>query len=257
MTETPIAVLGLGEAGSAFASDLLAAGAHVRAYDPAVKSPRGAVDCIDEAEAVSTAGLILSVNTARAALLAFQAAADHLACDAVWADMNTAEPSLKRHLSTLASTRGVAFADFAIMGAVPVGGLATPLLASGEGARRAATLLGTYGACVEVLDAPAGGAVERKLLRSVFYKGMSSAIVEALTAARAVGLEDWLWGNIAEELANSSEQSLHLIVSSTYRHAARRADEMAAATTMLTELGVEPDIAHAAEASLRRLSAET
>ena len=64
MTET-IAILGLGEAGSAFASDLLAAGAHVRAYDPEVKPPQGAVGCVDEADAVSTAGLILSVNTAR------------------------------------------------------------------------------------------------------------------------------------------------------------------------------------------------
>ena len=85
--------------------------------------------------------------------------------------MNTTEPSLKRRLSTLASTRGVAFADFAIMGAVPVRGLATPLLASGGGARRAAAVLGTYGACVDVLDAPAGAAVERKLLRSLSKPG--------------------------------------------------------------------------------------
>ena len=156
MTETPIAVLGLGEAGSAFASALIAAGAHVRAYDPVVKAPPGAVDCTDEADAVRTAGLVLSVNTARAAFAAFQAAAEHLASDAVWVDMNTTEPSLKQRLSTLASTRGVAFADFAIMAPVPVRGLATPLLASGQGARRAASVLGAYGACVEVLDAPAG-----------------------------------------------------------------------------------------------------
>lgn len=84
---------------------------------------------------------------------------------------------------------------------------------------------------------------------------MSAAVVEALAAARALGLEDWLRDNIAQELANSSEESLHTIVSGTYRHAARRADEMEAAAAMLTDLGVGPDIARAAEVSLRRLYA--
>jgi len=184
-----IAVLGLGEAGSAFASALVAAGGPVRGFDPITTVPPGVVNCLDEADAVSTAGLILSVNTARTAFSVFQAAADHVSVGAVWADMNTTEPTLKRRLSALASERGVVFADIAIMTSVPGRGLATPLLASGEGARRAAMLLGAYGACVEVLDEPAGAASQRKLLRSVFYKGMAAAVVEALAAARALGLD--------------------------------------------------------------------
>ena len=39
-----------------------------------------------------------------------------------------------------------------------------------------------------MLDGPAGLAAARKLLRSVFYKGMAASIVEALDAARAAGL---------------------------------------------------------------------
>jgi 3-hydroxyisobutyrate dehydrogenase-like beta-hydroxyacid dehydrogenase len=80
-------------------------------------------------------------------------------------------------------------------------------LASGEGARRAATVLGAYGASVEVLHEPAGAAAQRKLLRSVFYKGMAAAVVEALAAAHAVELEEWLWDNMAHELANAPEES--------------------------------------------------
>ena len=64
--QTTIAVLGLGEAGGAFAHDLIAAGATVRAFDPAVAAPDGAVACRSEAEAVDTADLVLSVNNARA-----------------------------------------------------------------------------------------------------------------------------------------------------------------------------------------------
>ena len=62
MGETTIAVLGLGEAGSAFASDLVTAGAIVRGYDPAVTPPAGVIECTDEADAVRTAELILSVD---------------------------------------------------------------------------------------------------------------------------------------------------------------------------------------------------
>jgi 3-hydroxyisobutyrate dehydrogenase-like beta-hydroxyacid dehydrogenase len=255
MTEAPIAVLGLGEAGSAIASDLVAAGGQVRGYDPVAIAPPGVLNCIDEADAVRTAGLILSVNNARVAVSVFEEPADNVVAGAVWADMNTTEPALKRRLSMLASQRGVVFADIAIMTSVPGRGLATPLLASGEGARRVATVLGAYGASVEVLDEPAGAAAQRKLIRRVFYKGMAAAVVEALAAAHAVGLEDLLWDNMAHELANSPAEALQRMVSGTHRHAARRADEMAAAARMLADLGVEPDIAHAAEVSLRHLAA--
>jgi 3-hydroxyisobutyrate dehydrogenase-like beta-hydroxyacid dehydrogenase len=255
VNETTIAVLGLGEAGGAFASDLVAAGAIVRGYDPVVTARHGVYDCTDEADAVRTAELILSVNSASAAVPAFVAAADHVRPGAVWADLNTAEPSLKRTLGALASARGVIFADVSIMAPVPGRGLATPLLGSGAGARVVARLLGRYGAAVTALDQPAGAAAERKLLRSVFYKGMSAAVVEALAAARVLGLEQWLRDNIAEELTNASPQSVDRIVSGTYRHAPRRADEMEAAAKMLAHLGVDHDIADASALLLRRLSA--
>ncbi len=62
---TTVAVLGLGEAGSLLAADLLAAGAAVRAYDPAVVgAPDGATRCADEADAARGADLVLSVNSA-------------------------------------------------------------------------------------------------------------------------------------------------------------------------------------------------
>ena len=40
----------------------------------------------------------------------------------------------------------------------------------------------------------------KKLLRSVFYKGMAAAVVEALEAARAAGYEQWLREHLAAEL---------------------------------------------------------
>ena len=67
-----IAVLGLGEAGSEIACDLLAAGAGVRGYDPAVAAGPGITGTRSEAEAARGADLVLSVNSAKAAVDAFR-----------------------------------------------------------------------------------------------------------------------------------------------------------------------------------------
>lgn len=255
MTETTIAVLGLGEAGAAFASDLAAAGAIVRGYDPFVEAPQGVINCVDEADAVKTAELILSVNSAAVALEVFDVAAGLVVPGAVWADLNTADPELKRTLDSRAKSLGITFSDVSIMAAVPGHGLGTPLLSSGAGAQDVATLLVRYGATVTVLRGPAGVAAERKLLRSVFYKGMSAAVVEALAAARMLGLDDWVTDVITEELTNSGPDSVDRIVTGTQKHAARRADEMAAAGKMLADLGVDHDIADASAAQLRKIMA--
>ena len=253
MNETTIAVLGLGEAGAAFANDLVAAGAIVRGYDPAVAAPAGVINCTDEADAVGNVALILSVNSAFAAMTALRAAAGNVSPGAVWADLNTADPSLERTLQSYAATHGIAFADISIMAPVPGRGLAVPMLGSGSGAPNVAELLGRYGATVGVLDGPAGAAAERKLLRSVFYKGMSAAVVEALAAAQVLGLDDWLRTVIAEELTNSGAHSVERIVTGTNKHAPRRADEMEAAGKMLADLGVDHDIADASAALLRKI----
>jgi 3-hydroxyisobutyrate dehydrogenase-like beta-hydroxyacid dehydrogenase len=128
------------------------------------------------------------------------------------------------------------------------------MLASGDGAADAARALRGYGANIDVLAGPAGLAATRKLLRSVFYKGMAASIVEALEAARAAGLEDWLTGHIAEDLAKQDATTLARIVTGTRRHAVRRGHEMAAAAEMLTELGVEPVMAAASERLHERLA---
>lgn len=104
-----VAVLGLGEAGSLIAADLLAAGARVRAYDPAVPvPPSGATACTDEADAARGADVVLSVNTAADAEDATRAGLPGVATGALWADLNTAAPGLKRRLAELADDARVA-----------------------------------------------------------------------------------------------------------------------------------------------------
>jgi 3-hydroxyisobutyrate dehydrogenase-like beta-hydroxyacid dehydrogenase len=249
-----IAVLGLGEAGGAIAADLIKAGVTVRAYDPAVDAPDGSVPCADEADATTGADLVLSVNSAAAATDALRAGLGGR--PRVWADLNTSAPKLKRELAGLCAQTGVPFADVALMSPVPGKGLATPALTSGTGSRQYAGIINVLGGRVTALDGPAGLAATRKLLRSVFYKGMAAAIVEALAAARAAGHEDWLRANIVGELVASDEHTLARLETGTVRHALRRSHEMAAAAELLDELGVPPRIASASRDWLEELSAD-
>jgi 3-hydroxyisobutyrate dehydrogenase-like beta-hydroxyacid dehydrogenase len=249
-----IAVLGLGEAGSVIARDLLAAGVDVRGYDPAVTAAHGITDTGSEAEAARGADLVLSVNSAEAAVDAFRAGLAGLRDGALWADLNTASPGTKRQLAEIAEANKTPFADVAMMAPVPGRGLRVPMLASGDGAARFADTLRALGAEIEVLEGPAGLAARQKLLRSVFYKGMAAAIVEALEAARAAGVEPWMREHIAAELTSADPATVDRIVGGTVKHARRRAAEMEAAAAMLTELGVRPLMASASAALHERLA---
>jgi 3-hydroxyisobutyrate dehydrogenase-like beta-hydroxyacid dehydrogenase len=249
-----VAVLGLGEAGSVIAADLLAAGVRVRGYDPAVAAAEGITGTRGEAEAVQGADLVLSVNSAKAAVDAFRAGRRGLQPNALWADLNTASPGTKQQLAGIAAAGRIPFADVAIMAPVPGRGLRVPMLASGDGATRYAGLLEPLGADIEVLAGPAGLAASKKLLRSVFYKGMAAAMVEALEAARAAGHGQWLHEHIAAELTAADASTVDRIIDGTGRHAVRRAAEMEAAADMLTELGVRPLIAEASRTLHERLA---
>jgi 3-hydroxyisobutyrate dehydrogenase-like beta-hydroxyacid dehydrogenase len=241
-----IAVLGLGEAGSEIARDLVAAGADVRGFDPQHITVEGVQARRSEADAVADVDLVLSVNSSHDAMTALENALPALAAGTLWADLNTASPGLKKSLADRAAGQAVPVVDVALMSPVPGKGLRTPMLVSGEAAGRYLELLTALGADVAVQPGPVGTAISRKLLRSVFYKGLAAAVVEALRGAEAAGCADWLRGNIAAELAGFDERTLDRLVDGTHAHATRRADEMAAATEQLEELGVTARIAPAA-----------
>lgn len=255
---TTIAILGLGEAGSALARDLLDAGAVVRAYDPVLSGPTGVLACSGEADAVSGCDLVLSVNSAADAPIALENGIPGLGPSCVWADLNTAAAGLKQSLAAAldSASPSLQFADVALMSPVPGRGLATPMIVSGAGAVRYAELLAPLGASIEVLAGPAGEAATRKLLRSVFFKGLAAAVMEALTAARAAGLEQWLRDNISEELTRAGPETVDRLVEGSVQHARRRSHEMAAAAQLLQDLDVPAQIALATAQALAELADE-
>jgi 3-hydroxyisobutyrate dehydrogenase-like beta-hydroxyacid dehydrogenase len=246
MTAYRIAVLGLGEAGGEIARDLVAAGADVRGFDPKLDPPAGVAARADDADAVRDADLVLSLNSSHDAWPALEQSLSTIRPGTIWADLNTAAPSVKAGLVERLTGRDVPVVDVALMSPVPGRGLRTPMLVSGEGAAAYERIMSALGAEVTVQPGPAGEAISRKLLRSVFYKGLAAAVVEAMAAGEAAGCGDWLRGNISAELAGFDERTIDRLIDGTHRHARRRADEMIASAQQLADLGVEPRIAAAA-----------
>jgi 3-hydroxyisobutyrate dehydrogenase-like beta-hydroxyacid dehydrogenase len=248
-----VAVLGLGEAGSRLAADLVAAGAEVHGYDPvATSTPAGVVRAPDPVSAVAGRTAVLSLTTAAAALAAAASVLPGLRPGVVYADLNTASPGLKREIEALVAAEGARFADVALLGPVPARGLRTPAIASGTGARAFADVLEPLGMSVEVVSERAGDAATLKLLRSVFMKGLAASAAESLRAAEAVGHREWLERELAAVIG---ETLLERLLEGSRAHAARRVDEMEAAAELLVELGIEPRIAAASAALLAELAA--
>jgi 3-hydroxyisobutyrate dehydrogenase-like beta-hydroxyacid dehydrogenase len=252
-----LALLGLGEAGAAIAADLIAAGASVAGWDPAADPGLDGLDLAASAvEAVVGAAVVLSVNRASAALGVAGEVAAVMSPGAVFADLNTATPDLKAQLATILEAAGARFADVALLAPVPGRGLATPALASGSGAAALVDALAPLGASLEALGPRAGEAAERKLLRSVFVKGMAIAALESLEAARAAGCEEWLRGELVSTLEGADGGLLERWLTGSRAHAPRRAEEMEAAAAMLADLYTPAAITRAAEEWFEQLAKE-
>jgi 3-hydroxyisobutyrate dehydrogenase-like beta-hydroxyacid dehydrogenase len=240
------AVLGLGEAGSIYARDLVAAGFDVRGFDvaPTRPAPDGVVLAADVGEAVHDADLVLSLTTAAGAESAASAARPHLRAAAVYADLNAASP--KRKAQVAAILGDLQFADVALLAPVARSGLNTPALVAGTGSRRYAELLTPFASALEVIDAPAGVAAGRKLLRSIFMKALATTVLESLAAGRAAGSEEWVRDQIIAELDSGGARLVGRLVTGTAAHAGRRLHEMEDTRDYLHELGSPDDMTNAA-----------
>jgi 3-hydroxyisobutyrate dehydrogenase-like beta-hydroxyacid dehydrogenase len=252
-----IAVLGLGEAGSLIARDLARGGAAVRGWDPDLHGDLSGIPLASScADAVGGAQVVLSVNWASVALDVAREALPLLRSGCIYADLNTGGPSLKQELAAVVAPSGARFVDVAMMTPVPPLGVRVPMFLAGDGAAALAEILRPFGTPLEIVGAEPGEAAARKLTRSVFFKGMSAAICEALEAARAAGVEDWLRGDIARTLVNADASIVDRVVDGTLKHAKRRAHEMRDAAALLDELGVPANVTRATAESLERIVAE-
>jgi len=254
---TSVAVLGLGEAGSLLARDLVHGGAAVRGWDPDFHGDLHDIPLAGSLEeAVRGADVVISVNWASVAAEVARDVAPLIGERTIFADHNTSGPDLKERLDDIIEPTGARFVDVAMMSPVPGLGMRVGMFLAGAGAEDLAAFYRTFGTPATVVGTKPGDANARKLTRSIFFKGMSSAVWEALEAARAVGVEEWLYGDIRATFANANDAFIERIVDGTAKHALRRAHEMRDAEAMCRELRTPATMAGAAAESLERIARE-
>lgn len=233
-----ITVLGLGEAGQLYARGLMEAGATVRGYDPFVDA-RGAgiAQSDDLAVALEDTDLVISLVGAGACLRVADSVMPFLGTSAIYADFNTASPATKGHLAALASSHRTTMVDVAVMAPVPREGSKTPLMVSGDKATDFAAMLLPFETPVDVVPGPAGAAAGRKLLRSVFMKGLAGLVLECEAAGKAANCSEWLLDDIAGELGPDGREFVDRLINGSHQHAGRRTHEVRDALGFLQELG--------------------
>lgn len=250
-----VGIVGYGEAGGAFAAGLVRAGVSVVVFDTRLAEPGGeelrrrarAADVAlveDVGALVDGAQVILSLVTSSAALPVARDLARHLTADHLVADLNSTSPGLAREVFRVIATTGAAFADVAVMAAVPPHGHRVPLLACGPGASQLASL--DIGLEVDVVDGAPGAASAIKMLRSMLVKGLEALLLEFAVASRRFGATDRVLTSLNGTLPTDDWRELaSYLLARTAQHGERRGHELEEVSEMLRELDMEPYMAAA------------
>ena len=221
-----VAVLGLGEAGRVFAEGFAEGRHDVSGFDPApVSTGDLVIRCGSIAAAVAGADVVLSLTTAAHAVAAAAEAAPHLQKGTVYIDLNSGSPQLKAQVRDAVTAQGVEVVDGAVIGSVRSKGIGVEVLLAGPGANQAHERLTSLGGNPTTVSDELGVASQRKLLRSVFMKGLGALISESMDAADLAGEPEWMSEQIAEALADG-RPGLERLRSGTIQHAARRGREL-------------------------------
>lgn len=185
------------------------------------------------------------------ALRVFESTAPHLDAGAVYVDLTTASTPAKRAAGALAAERGLGYVDVAIMGAVAMLGVRTPLLVVGDRATETVADLESIGAVARAIDGQVGDAVQLKLLRTVITKGVEALAVDAYAYADRHGLRAGL-GEVLSDIAGLTA-FLDAVVGTHELHAERRLHEVERALAQLAE----SDVRSAALEGVRERFAQT
>ncbi len=249
-----IAILGLGEAGSHFAQDLVKMGIKVVAYDPnPFRKLAAAIELkSSNAEAVKEAEIIFSVNLSSVSEDIAREVLPFLNETKIYLEMNTSSPEKKINIYEILKPSGVKYVDLAIMAPVPPKGILTPFLASGNGAKKFQEKTKDFNLNLEILSSKVGEASTRKLLRSIVYKGVAAVICEAVEAGKAYDLEPYIREQISSVIGGNDDL-IDRFLEGSRTHAERRLHEMEAVVEMLQSKEIKPFMAEATCMNLEKL----
>lgn len=247
-------LIGFGEAGSILAAGLVTAGVQsVATYDIKFDRADFAPDMMAKAkrlgvhpaptpqEAAAGSEIIIAAVTATSALEAARTAAGYITPAQYYLDINSDSPGTKRAAAALIEGAGGRYVDVAVMAPVPPHGIRVPMAIGGRWSRVVAERLIPFGFRIEPFDREVGFVSAMKMCRSVMIKGIEALVIEAMTAAVAYGVEDYVIPTLDEyfkgkDWRGQSEYMMGRVI----EHGERRAAEMREAAKTVAEIGLDP-----------------
>ncbi|MCD9028739.1 DUF1932 domain-containing protein [Luteimonas sp. BDR2-5] len=253
MTHDPrnwtIGLIGYGEVGRILAEDLRARDLRVRAFDRklagALAGPlrrhadaHGVVLGNAPVDTVAGCSLVVSAVTAAQAVPAATAMAPHLAPGTYVLDLNSAAPASKCEAAVQVNANGGRYVEAAVMAPVPPQRIGVPMLLGGADADSLLPVLRALGFNARIGSREPGMVSATKLCRSVVVKGLEALLVEALTAARAHGVDSEVLASLRDTFPGLDWEALagHCF-ERVATHGRRRSEEMAEAARTVRAAG--------------------
>ncbi len=227
---TRIALIGPSDAGVRLGVTLQEAGADVVGFNlpPAEYSPLPQASSLRDA--INDADLVLSFETPQLAEKTAQQSAPQLKAGALYADFSAGTPEYKKRLAEVFS--GTVFADAALSsaGVIETAGPAASAIAD------ALTSLGLKAIAVSEVS---GDVARRQLIRTLLANGLAEVLADTLWAAESLGIEDWAWSDITEELSALNAEKAQALIDDTAHNFKRHQIAMQDVVELLTNSGYD------------------
>lgn len=255
-----IGIIGAGEVGLTYARPWAAAGHEVVLCD--LKPSTAATAFAEQsgqdirasvAELAPDCDVVVSCVFGTVSLVVAEQALEHMAREALYVDMITADPALIRTAAHSAAQRGIGYVDVAILGAIALTHAKTNLLGAGTGIDRALTLFSAIDAPLKpVEEGAAGDAAALKILRSVFTKGLEALTIECFMAAEKQGVSEKLHDALSDIDQASLRDFLGALIRTHVLHAPRRLKEVEEAERQLLAAGMPVAVLPGVKALFKR-----
>lgn len=257
-----VGIIGLGEVGQAIAEELTVAGNRLRVYD-ARPGGRTAAEAANKlgigiysqpTEFCNGLDVLVVAVPGPEVLPVAEKLITSLSPQTAYLDVSTKSIADRDRSVALATSCSIGYSDVTIVD--PVAGPEVSVLASGPAARVTADLLASTRFRVRVLDEHRTVSTEVKLCRSILTKGLSALLLESLTAAYRLGIQDTVAQSFATTLSLPFGEILASLVGSAPHHATRRAREMDSVKEFVETVLVRTPMTTSASTLLTRVARE-
>lgn len=264
---TDVGFLGFGEAGACLAGGMeLAEDDRLRAFDPVFgqdatrrdAAQAAGVEVLDSIDGLGSCDVVLALVTPAAALEAARGYAPHARMGQVYVEANSTAPPVKQEVEGLLGPLGIHVVDAVLTGGgIQLDGHRIPISLAGPEAGRVEVLFRRLGLNAETMGTEVGQAAAMKMLRGIVIKGLEALSVEAVTAARAYGLEEVMLRSLTETLDRwKIRDFVSMLVRSHTMHCGRRSVEVRMIRETVAASGLEPVMMEAAQRLFERSARE-